>query len=64
MSDWATELPAAIRAAISAGGGEVVVRTETQARLAESALERIAPGAEGITFRVDPSAEAPHLAES
>jgi hypothetical protein len=55
MSDWATELPAVIRAAVKAGGGEVVVRTEAMAALGESALERMAPGAEGITFCVDPS---------
>jgi hypothetical protein len=61
MSDWATELPAAIRAAIEAGGGEVIVRTEAQAALGERALGRMAPGAEGVTFHVDPSADVPHL---
>ena len=63
MSDWAAELPAAIRAAIEAGGGVIVVRTEMQATLGGNALERMAPGVEGVSFRVDPEAASPHLAQ-
>lgn len=61
MGSWTTELPAVIRMAISQGGGEVVVMTETQCELGRTALARMDPEARGITFRADPSAETPRL---
>ena len=60
MRDLAAELPAAIRAAVEAGGGEVIVATEAQAELGRRALGRMAPGMEGtVTVRVaGPEGEA------
>lgn len=54
---WTDDLVAALKAAIAADGETctILVPNEAQHGLGLSALERMAPGAAHITFRVDPS---------
>lgn len=55
---WTDDLVSAIREAIAADGQActIVVPSEAQKGLGESALGRMAPSATHISFRVDPSA--------
>ena len=54
MSDWPTELAAAIRRAIDAPGETVIkVPNETRLALAQIALGRMSPGNQRVKFEVE-----------
>jgi len=54
---WTDDLVTAIKEAVAAGEAcTIVVPSQAQQNLGQSALSRMAPGATHVSFRVDPSA--------